>query len=647
LVNHPTLPLVQLNSANGLVIDFHTQNGQTVTGASPVSKEIPHLVLFRNGELTRPEERTLHLTLAGLEVPPKTGLTFTLRVETQHGDPDRGGNVEYPLSVWEHREWIPGTQGGENVTLFFEKEFLEATGVEGEMVTTPTDYFRIEIALYSGASLAGGPTSYSPGNLTYTYIEEYAFLMESQWIAPLYRPDEITPNTVPAELAIYYCDMFPIQNKPYDLNSRLPRAAVHRYIQEEIGPALLEAEWVQTHDWGFSWQENWTGFRSGSYRDRLNVALVRGDLWFHGMAPGQASSGISINLDWPKRAAYDSLADWILSVFHHELFHNLQRNQKIANGKWGDIDGKHDAWKVITEGTAVLATSVGQPEVEFVRSRERRMYMTNANRFLAGDRYFNDDLTTSYKEINPYNTTLYWRFIYEQCSGPQGDPEIGMQVVRQTLNNLYASDDLERVSKEELVEAFPNLMNKVFSKVAWCPFRTYQESLRAFSHAIYALRLEGGRCNRAVGLAGCGFYDPLGLYSDPHVEEIIFTGEGIVYNSGIGSSFGMEFIEITLDPQVEGRNLSLVFELAEEVEAEFSVQVWRLKSDRDGHLVRIPAPKNKPDLLEIDRAKSATVYEIDRIDLEQNNRLGLIITRLDSHEALDGVGAFTIYLVPR
>ena len=40
------------------------------------------------------------------------------------------------------------------------------------------------------------------------------------------------------------------------------------------------------------------------------------------------------------RANYDNLTDKLMSVFQHELFHNLQRNIELHNGGNGDLDGR-------------------------------------------------------------------------------------------------------------------------------------------------------------------------------------------------------------------------------------------------------------------------------------------------------------------
>jgi hypothetical protein len=638
MLETPQTPSLRLQAASGLTIDFQTQNGQTVVGNAPEAKEIPYLVLFRNGKLAGAAERTLQVNLGDLDVPA-SGLTVALKVETQHGDPDRGGLEKDRITVWEHSEWIPSSES--KISLSFEKVFNGTTNLDGVWVTTPTDYFRTEVAIYQGRDRTGEPMVAA--------VEDFAFLMESQWVAKLSGLAEETPGAAPDELAVYYGDMFPFQNDPYDPDGRLGRAQVHNYIQNDLGPALVEAVRVQSNDWGFAWNEGWTSFRDGSDRDRLSVALVRGGLWFHGKAPAQAHGGISINLEGPDRLAYETLSDWLVSVFYHELFHNLQRNHNLAHGQEGDIDGRQEAWEFIAEGTAVVASSVGQLEAEFGGSETSRAYLSRANRFLAGDKFYRDDLKTSYRDINPYNTAIYWRFLYEQCSGPagaMGDLGTGMQVIRRTLTELYAADDLAGISAEERVEAIPALMNKVFSKAQWCPFRTYEESLEQFSRAIYTLRLENGRCERAAGLAGCGFYDPNGLYAEPQVREIVFSGDQQAYESQIGSSYGMEFVEIALRAEAERAGLSLAFDTPAVGMAAFSVQLWKLEERENGGLARIPVQLNAPDVMVRGGSNGRAIYEIPQVDLERYSRLGLIITRLDSHENGDPLGVFNLTVSP-
>jgi len=80
-------PTVRVRAASGANIRFRPQDGRSGDPISPRGRDIPHLVLHRNGALTNPDERTLIVKVTGIDVPPP-GVTVTLSVETQHGDPD-------------------------------------------------------------------------------------------------------------------------------------------------------------------------------------------------------------------------------------------------------------------------------------------------------------------------------------------------------------------------------------------------------------------------------------------------------------------------------------------------------------------------------------------------------------------------------
>ena len=94
----PSGPTVILRAASGATTMFVTQNGRTVEDVPPRMLHLPHLVLHRNGALTGSSERTLIVEVTGIKVPAG-GVTVTLKVETQHQDPDlgggRGGRISY------------------------------------------------------------------------------------------------------------------------------------------------------------------------------------------------------------------------------------------------------------------------------------------------------------------------------------------------------------------------------------------------------------------------------------------------------------------------------------------------------------------------------------------------------------------------
>ena len=637
-------PTVTLRAASGASIAFKTQNGTALAGVPPQTLIVPHLVLYRNGVLTDPEERTLVVEVGRILVPP-SGVTVVLEVTTQHQNPDTGSGER--ISVWRESQWIASPQGftQAGVTAVFSRAFTETVASGSAMIPTPTDYFRYDLTVVDTDRPAANPL--------HTFAEEHAFLMESQWVAPLPEVKEESPGAAPDELIVYTCDMFPFQKDAEDSSTRLPRVDIADYVGTELVPAMVEALRTQTDDWGFPWYQAWTSYRLGEDAERLSVALSDGRTWFHSQAPVGGRSGISINVSRVDNAPYDTLTDVIMSAFHHELFHNIQRGINLNSGGSGEADGEEDAWGFFSEGTAVLASSVGQPSVQFSQTGGVRYYMANANTFLAS-------ALESYEKESPYYTVIYWRFLYEQCGGMRDgveDPSAGMQVISHTLMTLYSGDVVDITSSTDLAAGIPAIMDHVLANAPLCPFRTYRDSLTHFARAVYALRLDGGRCTELGSPAGCGFYDPNNLYRDPPSRALLYTTRqhksGIYsaalreYSLRFESSFGTNFVHVILHPTPDEHSLTLRFGGAPRVNAELSVQIWKLiESGSDTKPQPIPAHVEAPEVLASANADGHLLYTIPTVDTSQYNRLALLITRVDAHEGSDPIGEYTIRLHP-
>jgi len=609
---------VTLRAASGATIAFVTQNGETVDDVPPQTRELPHLVLHRNGVLCDPDERTLIVEVSGIEVP-HPGVTVTLALETQHGSPD----PEQRIAVWREARWIANTVGITHTgTARFVHAFGETVPSEGGPTATPTDYLRYEIAVVDANHPQAAPRQ--------AFSADDALLLEDQWIARLPPVLEESAGAAPDELIVYYLNMVPFRMIPDEPTTRLPREEVTAYVGNELVPRMVEAFRVQTDEWGFPWYHAWTSYRSED-AERLSVALVDGQTWFHGQAPRGGHSGISINVRSLNHMVYDVLTDGLMSTFHHELFHNIQRNIHLHSGGDGKVDGAETSWQFFSEGTAVLAALVGQPHGQFTQSVRARNYMFYANGFVQRGGGRDRDLNTSYKEMDPYKAAIYWRFLYEQCGG--------MKVIRRTLTVLYAGNVVDIGSSTDLVGGVPEIMDQVLAGSS-CPFQTHSESVVAFARAIYGLQLEGGRCVAPGTPAGCGFYDPYGQYLTPPVSTIAFSGTDQTYRDGIRSSFGIDYIDVTLDPATVGRPLTIEFAAMSASGVAFSVQVVPLADLREGS-----APLRVLD--------DATTAEILRVAADEHrsylipascNRLGLIITRLDAGETLDALGEYAIVL---
>jgi hypothetical protein len=347
--------------------------------------------------------------------------------------------------------------------------------------------------------------------------------------------------------------------------------------------------------------------------------------------------------------AFGTLTDGLVSTFHHELFHNLQWNISLHSGGDGTVDGAESAWQFFSEGTAVLAESVGQPRGQFTQTYPPITYMSYANGLVGRSRTPGLDL--SYTETDPYQAAIYWRFLYEQCGGKQGgNPAAGMQVIRRALVTLYAGQVVDIRSSTDLVGALPKVMDQALAGSS-CPFQTYQDSLTAFARALYELRLDGGRCTESGTPDGCGLYDPHDQYKEPSISTIAYTGTNQEYRDGISNSFGIDLIDVSLDPAADGRALptnaplTLEFHGAAASGAEFDVQVLCLADSGQGAKPRrVACEAGGAEVLMRASPDGHLVYVIPASRTAGYNRLGLIITRLDTRESSDPVGEYTLVL---
>jgi hypothetical protein len=637
----PQAPAVTLQAASGATILFKTQNGQDRGDVAAQTLELPHLVLYRNGELTDPQDRTLVVAVTGIAAP-SSGVTVTLEVRTEHGNPDPGRGADESILVWGESQRIAGGAGGTQAaaTTLFVHEFAKTVISGTDTIATPTDYFQVDVTVTDAAHAVGAPL--------YEFSREYAFLMERQWVVQLPQGPEESEGAAPDELVVYACDMFPFQRDIREPTTRLLREQVPGYIQTELVPALVEASRVQTDEWGFPWHPAWTSYRTGDDTERLSVALTDGHTWFHGRAYPRAHSGISINVSGGENASYDTLTDGILSSFHHELFHNLQRDINQSLGGDGNVDGKDGAWQFFSEGTAVLASSVAQPAVQLTQPPGTRSYLSNVNPFLQSGLL--TDLNKSYERMSPYRAALYWRFLYEGCGGmTEGaeNPAAGMGIIREALIALYSQEVVDISQSTDLVAALPAIMDQALGNTASCPFRTYQESLDHFARAIYGLRLEGGRCTGPAKHDGCGFYDPQGLYREPPADRVVYSGVEGVYQDAIGSSYGMDFVEVALDADANGGSLVLEFYGVPGADAAFGVQLWKLVDLEGGGRSRSLQPQGSALATLTDAgANGHHLFVIRTVNTAEFNRLALIITRIDAQESSDPIGQYTIVLRP-
>jgi hypothetical protein len=231
--------------------------------------------------------------------------------------------------------------------------------------------------------------------------------------------------------------------------------------------------------------------------------------------------------------------------------------------------------------------------------------------------------------------------------GPE-DAAAGMDVIRRVFTTLYATDSVDASSASDLIESIPQIMDEVL-RDSLCPFKTHRESLTAFAGAVYALRVENGRCVEPGTPDGCRFYDPHQLYQVPPIDTITYSGGKISLSAvdqrapaGVKSSFGLDLVDVILEPAVDRKTLTLDFHGAAGAAATFNVQLWQM-----GPGARQPRPITAEPETTSANTDGKYSYTIANVNTAAVNRLALIITRLDPHESTDPVGAYTITLESR
>ncbi|HSJ54136.1 MAG TPA: hypothetical protein VLC52_10375, partial [Anaerolineae bacterium] len=301
-------PRIALWAAAGSTVTFVPRNGEATGKPAPETRVLPRLVLRRNGQMTSAGERTLLIDLTGLEVP-SPGVTVTLRLETLHGDPDRGSSPNSRIVVWRESRWIARPTGsGPGVTAVqFRHEFQEelAPGIG-----TPTDYLGLQVTVVDAARPSAQPL--------YILHEDHALLLENEWRVALPDVLEEAEGAAPDEMLVYYADMFPARRAGAGSEPWLLRSEVSAYVESQFVPAAVKALQLQADGWQFPWNLAWTAHGAAERPKQLAVSLAPPDTWYHGQAPGNGHAGISINLD-AVGTGYETLLDGMMSTFHHEL----------------------------------------------------------------------------------------------------------------------------------------------------------------------------------------------------------------------------------------------------------------------------------------------------------------------------------------
>lgn len=448
------------------------------------------------------------------------------------------------------------------------------------------------------------------------------------------RPDLVVLDTWDVAIGeytirTYYATLFRFARGHTDLDNRLAPSSVPDFIEYVFVPMIVDTWHTQFEVWGF-------GDPIHPQWDRDNVVeIIVND-------PPFALFGISGTCTayarrngtlYPERRiwwlsshdsfySYDLLPNAYKAVFAHEFFHIVQWNALLPTGRPTNY-----ATNLFLEAQGRFAPSVQYPDMEI---GQRHVVRGDSAFGRAANLYPLHRTNSSYSDMEmegtyKYDLALYWRFLYEQF----GD----VNVIRVALEEMALN------LEPDVVASMPRIMDRVFARFDG-PLHAFEDSLIAFSRAVYALRLDNGRCT-ARDLAECGGYlfDPRGMYVPPPIEaELAFDGTPLAYAGAIPVSYGMDFVEIEVDAALRGRPIAIRFR-GEGAVARYSVQLWRLVAGDGKPRAVTPEPETIPRTVD-----GTHDYVIPAVDTMAYDRLALIITRLDAGETADPAGNYRVTL---
>jgi hypothetical protein len=547
--------------------------------------------LHHDGAATPPSERTLNLSIAGIAV----GSAVHVEVVSLHENPNTGN---------------PHT-ASKRFTLPDRACTIEAPCTLAwalEPATLLSDLYYVYVKDDTGGILWSNPSPNRPG-----------FVALDLWDVAI---DAYTVRLV-------YATLFPFGRDPDQPEGQLSPAAVPDFIARQFLP-MIEATWrTQLEEWGFGQPMHPQWDADGVVEIIITdppFALFDGTGTYTVFTDAEGRPYPERRIWWLSThqvfARYDSWENAHRTILAHEFFHMAQWNVLLNTGS------RANHWlNTVIEAQAEFAVSAQYPELELSKHHVlagRSAYANSANGFLV------NRLNDSYRRLeaeatSKYDLALYWRFLYERY----GD----MRVIRAALEEMavhYQSD---------IVTSMRRAMDAALARFDG-PFHTHEDSLIAFSRANYALRLENGRCTTEEFATCAGmYYDPESVYVNPPLAfQLDYYGEPLAYRDAVPSSFGMDFVEIGLNPMLRGQPLTVRFQ-GEGDAARFNLQVWQLKWGETGPRAVTPQPEvvgRGPD--------GAYVYHISAVDTTAYDRLALIITRIDADEIADPIGAYLVTL---
>jgi hypothetical protein len=274
-------------------------------------------------------------------------------------------------------------------------------------------------------------------------------------------------------------------------------------------------------------------------------------------------------------------AQHVATIASHEFFHTMQFNWNLHDPPYErQVDVTREGDNHFHEGQPAFAESVFDPDGIRYQYPGSYPYLEWAKQYLT------DLLNKPYSELNVwkrasdeisggYRFALYWRFLFEHYK--DGTLAERMAIIKQASaeRDPYYSETGASIHAPQLTH---EVMNRAFAAIpgrydAIQPDRRFDQSVADFALANYLL---SDVITRPFTITDISRYDfPIYQEKDAYVQakaypEVSRNGYGsrpepfhppsLIINDQILSTYGMDFIEVDIDPFQDASRLHLQFE---------------------------------------------------------------------------------------
>jgi hypothetical protein len=115
-----------------------------------------------------------------------------------------------------------------------------------------------------------------------------------------------------------------------------------------------------------------------------------------------------------------------------------------------------------------------------------------------------------------------------------------------------------------------------------------------------------------------------------------------VIEGSIPFNFGLDLLELSLDPAMDGKSLKLIFKSTSGPGYEYHIEGWGRSVKSTENIGGEYQPAFEGPIFSERTRRGSVVLEIERLSLEEMQVLDLVITRVDTNESSPTTGRYVI-----